>query len=285
MIVIQKRLLPAMIVAAISTPLLAADDLPQVPGTETAELPACQPVVCEPAEALVEEAQEAVEEAPKLWSGEVVASYVNLSGNTEETTTSGSIDLVRENAGWKYAAHLDGHGSETNGVHTAEKYFAYNRLQYSYSEKNYVFGHITYDKDRFGGFDYQASATVGAGRYLLADVETMEWDIEAGVGYRRSELDDNSYPDDYGSEDEGEGIVRLASLYKWQLSDTAEFSQLLGTEAGSDNTISKSETALTADIIGALAMKLYYKVKYTEEVPADTDHADTETGVGLSYSF
>ena len=53
-------------------------------------------------------AEAAAEKPPKLWSGEIDGSYVNLSGNTEETTTSGSIKLTRERDVWKYIVYADG---------------------------------------------------------------------------------------------------------------------------------------------------------------------------------
>ncbi len=108
----------------------------------------------------------------------------------------------------------------------------------------------------------------------------MEWDVEVGPGYRYSKFDEDSDEDD--SEDL---ILRLGTEYAWQITDTTSFTQSINVEAGEDNTISKSITALKTQIIGAFSLKLSYTIKYTEEVPMSTEHADQETAVTLAYSF
>jgi len=108
----------------------------------------------------------------------------------------------------------------------------------------------------------------------------MQWDVEVGPGYRKSKIDAGLEGDD--SE---ELIVRLSSHYSWAVSDNASFSQTVNVESGKDNTITRSVTALSTGVVGAWSLKLSYTVKYTETVPVDTQHADTETAVTLVYSF
>ncbi len=215
----------------------------------------------------------------KVWSGDVEFGYVDTSGNTEETTIKSHAEVNREQNKWRYKVLYDSLNSKANDERSAEKYFLSNRLAYQYTDHDYIFGYASYDDDRFSGFDYQATASAGYGRRLIND-EIMQWDIEIGPGYRYSKVDDNST-----AEDSEEAILRLSSNYLWDFSDTASFSQAVNVEAGDDNTISKSVTALKVQVIGALALKLSYTIKYTEEVPAATKHADTETAVTLAYSF
>ena len=225
------------------------------------------------------QADEVASQGPKLWSGSVDASYLNLSGNTEETTTSGAVDLIRKKDQWENVIHAEGLSSKKDDERTAEKYYVFDKLSYKFSEKSYYFGMISYTDDHFSGYDYQATATLGLGRNLLSS-DTMVWDAEAGIGYRQSKLDD-----DVAGDDESETIVRAATTFTWKLSDTTDFKQYLATEVGDENTISYSETAFKIKMIGQLSVKLSYKVKYTEEVPIDTKHADKETLVSLSYAF
>lgn len=221
-------------------------------------------------------------ELAKIWSGDMEAGYVSTSGNTEETSVKGRLDVNRETAEWRYNVHFDSLNNESDGERTAEKYFASNRLGYQFDERNYVFGYASYDEDHFSGFDFQATVSAGYGRRLL-NTETMQWDLEVGPGYRFSKVDAEGTPED-GDESE-EAILRVFSKYEWSFTETSKFSQELSSEAGDDNTISKSITALQVRVIGALALKLSYTVKYTEEVPSDKEHADTETAVTLLYSF
>lgn len=219
------------------------------------------------------------EEELKIWSGDVDFGYTNLTGNTEETTTSGKVHVLRESAPWKYVAHFETLYSESNDEKSAERWGAFTRLEYNFTEKNYVFGRISYDEDKFSGYDSQSTATTGLG-WNLIDSEEMDWDFETGVGYRSAKVEDPLL-----AEDEEETIVRLSTLFSWQFSPTASFVQLLSTEIGEENTISLSESALKVQVIGQLSLKVSYIVKHTEEVPVDTEDTDTETIVSVTYSF
>ncbi|WOH36188.1 DUF481 domain-containing protein [Thalassotalea fonticola] len=219
------------------------------------------------------------EEEVKIWSGDVDFGYTNLTGNTEETTTSGKVHVLRESAPWKYVAHFETLYSESNDEKSAERWGAFTRLEYNFTEKNYVFGRISYDEDKFSGYDSQSTATAGLG-WNLIESEDMDWDFETGVGYRSAKVEDPLV-----AEDEEETIVRLSTLFSWKFSPTASFVQLLSTEIGEENTISLSESALKVQVIGQLSLKLSYIVKHTEEVPVDTEDTDTETVVSVTYSF
>ncbi|KGJ89253.1 DUF481 domain-containing protein [Thalassotalea sp. ND16A] len=222
-------------------------------------------------------AAEAVDQ-PKIWSGDVEFGYTNLSGNTEESTTVGKFNLLRESAPWKFAAHVEGLASEKDEERTAEKYSAFTRLEYNFTAKNYVFGRVSYEEDKFNGYENQYTATSGLG-WNVYDLDTFDWDLEGGVGYRAGKLEDPLL------EDEEETIVRLSTLVDWKFSETGTFTQLLSTEIGDENTISYSKTAIKVQVIGQVSLKLSYNIKYTEEVPDGTEHADKETVVSVTYSF
>lgn len=222
---------------------------------------------------------EDVEEDFKLWTGEIEFGYVDTSGNTEETTVKSKADISRERDAWRFNIFYDSLNAKSDGERTAEKYFYSNRLAYAYSEHNYSFVYASYDDDRFSGFDYQATVALGYGRRIYNKPD-LKWDIEVGPGYRYNKYDDTSTEDDTD-----ELIIRAYTKFEWEMTDSSTFTQVLSTEAGDENTVSKSITALKTKINGSLSLKVSYTIKYTEEVPADKKHADTETAVTLSYSF
>ena len=84
---------------------------------------------------------------------------------------------------------------------------------------------------------------------------------------------------------QNELILRLAGRYAWQISESAKFTQELSADIGEDSTIGKSVTALQADIMSNLAMKVSFTAKHTTDVPDGVDKTDTETAVTLVYGF
>lgn len=69
------------------------------------------------------------------------------------------------------------------------------------------------------------------------------------------------------------------------MSANAVFMQSISTEIGSDSTISRSESALSSDIVGNLAMKLALNIKHQSEVPVGNEKTDTETSMTIVYKF
>jgi putative salt-induced outer membrane protein len=209
-------------------------------------------------------------------SGKVALGYLATSGNSDSENLSLGFNGDYYADIWHH--NLTGRSvkASTSGVTTAEAYGLSWQSDRELGEKSYLFGRAAWDKDKFSGYDQQIREVVGYGRHLI-DSERHELNGEAGAGLRQSDLRDGT------SEDET--IARLSMDYSFQLSDTAEFEQLIGVESGSDNTYTESITRLTADVWTNLAVVLSYTIKRNSDVPIGTVKKDTFTAVSLEYSF
>lgn len=215
------------------------------------------------------------EEADKSWSGTVELGAVFTSGNTEEENTKLRIDAVRAGELWQHTFHVDGLRSSRDDELTAHRVYASYQLDRKLNGDS-LFGRFAYEDDRFSGFDYQADLTGGYSKELFAR-ETLKLNGDAGIGVRHSRLDTG--------ERDNELIFRLAGDLHWQISENAVFEQKLSTEIGQESTISRSQTSVTSNIIGSLAMKLAYYVRHQSDVPINKEKTDTEASVTLVYKF
>ena len=218
----------------------------------------------------------AAQDGGAVWSGEAELGIVATEGNTETQTINAKAKAVNERDKWKHQASVDALNTEDNDTTTAERYTLTGKTSYKLSVRDYLFGIVTYEDDRFSGYDWRASEAVGYGRRVIAQ-EDLELDLEAGVGARQSKLDNGT--------EEDEGLIRLYGLLAWDVSDTSKFTQELSSEIGEDTTISKSVTGLKSQINGSLAMKLTYSVKHVSDVPPGIEKVDRKTAVTLVYSF
>jgi len=150
------------------------------------------------------------------------------------------------------------------------------KAEYPYPGDHYMFGNLRYEDDRFSGYDYQLSESIGYGLRFV-DRDTLRMDLEVGLGGRQIRTE--------GGVSDSEAILRGAGRLAWTLSETAVFSEDLLIESGSDNTFSESVSALKLKINGNLAMKLSLTVRHSSQVPADTEATDTVTSVNLVYDF
>lgn len=210
------------------------------------------------------------------WKGEGEFGYVATSGNTDTTNLKARLGLVNERDMWRHSALLEALNTSDSEITTAERYAASWQTDYKFSEFEYIFGRLQYETDKFSGYDYRVSETLGYGRRVLHR-DDMTLDLEAGPGARQSKLDTG--------ESENEMILRLAGKYVWQITEQSRFTQELSFDIGEDATITKSVTAVQASIIGNLSMKLSYTLENVSEVPPGVKKTDTETSATLVYAF
>ena len=213
----------------------------------------------------------------KHWDGEAGLGYVATTGNTETSTFAAKLDATHEKEKWRNNLAANMLYTKSSEVKTAEKYFLSGQSNYRYATHMSLFARGSYEDDRFSGFEYQGTATVGMGYRLLADIDSMSLDLEAGGGIK-------AYQEE-GRNGETEGIARLAGKYIWDFREKSKFTQEISSEFGKSFDVYKSISSLTAQLVGNFAINLGYTVKYTTEVPAGKEKKDTETTINLVYVF
>jgi len=223
------------------------------------------------------------------WTGTGEIGFLMTGGNTDTESLNSKLTLDYAKAKWFnktafeaiYSAEEkeDEATGETDKETSAEKYLGSNKTGYNITDRTYVFLLGEYTYDLFSGYYYQAIGSVGIGHRLIkTDRQLLE--LEAGPGYRFSSIRE---PGD--GDDNEEAIARLAGLYKLKLTEKSEFQQDVTVETGKETTITKSVSAITAQIVGAMAMKASFTVRHDSSPPAGTEKTDRQTALTLVYSF
>jgi len=216
------------------------------------------------------------EEAASPWAGKAVLGYLATSGNTDNSTLNAGFEVSYSGGDWIHWFGAKAINATEDDATTSEAYEAGWKSERNFAEHNYLFGQLDWRKDRFSGYETQFSQTVGYGRRLI-DKEAHKLNVEIGGGARQSELADGT--------DESETIARLGLNYAWQISETAAFTQKFKVEAGNANTYSESVTALSAKLVGSLALVASYTVKNNSDVSPPIEKTDTYTALSLEYVF
>ena len=217
------------------------------------------------------------EEAPKsLWKASAELGFVTTSGNTETETLNAKASASTDREQWRHKGEVTALKSSDAVNTTAEKYTLMVQSDYKLEGKNFLFGVVTYDDDKFSGYDYRVTEAIGYGRRVIEETD-MTLDLEIGPGARQSKLD--------SGETDSEGLIRAAAIYNWTISKTSKFGEALTVEAGEDVTVTKSVTSLSSQIEGNLSMKVTFTYKNTSEVPVGVEETDTETAITLVYNF
>ena len=214
---------------------------------------------------------------PQNWESEIELGIVTTRGNTDTQNINGKASVVNKRKNWTHTGKLEVLNNANSDTTTAERYFVSGKTAHNIDDRSYEFGLLTYESDRFSGYDYRATATIGYGYTVLkSDIQTL--DLEIGAGIRESKLEDTGETND-------EGLLRGAGVYSRKLSDHATLSEELTVEAGEDSTITKSITGLKSQVAGNLATKITLTVEHTSDVPDTVKHTDIETAVTLVFSL
>ena len=217
------------------------------------------------------------EDAPKsLWKASAELGFVTTSGNTETETLNAKAIASTDREKWRHKGQMTALKSSDAVNTTAQKYTLMGKSDYKLEGKNFLFGVVTYEDDKFSGYDYRITEAIGYGRRVIEETN-MTLDLEIGPGSRQSKLD--------SGESDSEAMLRVAANYAWTISKTSKFSEALTVEAGEDVTVTKSVTSLASQIEGNLSMKITFTYKNTSEVPVGLDETDTETAITLVYNF
>ena len=213
---------------------------------------------------------------PDPWMAKATLGYLATSGNTESSSLNTGFAVAYADGRWEHALEGSAIRSSEDEQTTAEAYALGWKSEYNWTDHDYLFGRLDWRRDRFSGYDRQVSETIGYGRRLI-DTGTHVLNAEIGGGARQSELADGS--------SESDAILRAGLDYLWQLSETAQFTQVLAVESGSDNTFLESVTAVKASLATRLALVASYTIKNNSSVPAATENSDRFTALSLEYLF
>lgn len=213
------------------------------------------------------------------WEMSLSLGFVNTTGNTKTRTYNGEFRTTWHTTDWTHNFKLRGLGSYEEGDTRAERYLLDEKSDYNLNDDQYLFVRGSYLKDRFGGFDYQASIGSGYGRDLL---ENPGFSLQgfSGLGYRfKQEVNGVK-----GGR-EGEVVLTLGEELDWDITESASVYQELNSEIGSELTVTTFEVGLETNIIGGVATKIAFQARNNSDVPEGREKTDTQTSVSLVYSF
>ncbi len=202
------------------------------------------------------------------WNGEAELGFVKTTGNTETETFVLKARVINNRDKWKHTVRGEAlRNAEGDDIVTAERYFFSGKSQYTFRNRSYVFGLVTYDDDRFSGFDYVVTGILGYGRVVM-ERETLKLNLEVGAGGRQSEPEIG--------DTNNEAVGRIAGDFEWKISKSAIFTQELSSDIGEDKTISRSLSALSTKINSYLSSRIAYQIRHTSRVPPGVEKKDTE---------
>jgi putative salt-induced outer membrane protein YdiY len=230
---------------------------------------------------------------PLTMSAELGALY--KTGNTKSADIKTGFDVEYNEGLWRSTLEFDllikkTENTDKNGVDqfdtSDQKWTIESKTNYTLDEtsKNYIYGDISYEDNRFSGFENQSSISTGWGREWFKNKKSSLF-ADIGPGYKRDVI---KATDTVESETQSAFIIQAQALYTRQINEHVKFKQLLSAKYApgeGDNSKYKAETSITTKLIESLALKFSFIIDHNTEVDEDAERTDTQTAITIVYSF
>jgi len=212
------------------------------------------------------------------WSGSGDLGYNSVSGNSESDSLAAALSANYDTLGdWLFMGEFDTYSASQDEETTAKTYSFKLQSDYKISESSFAFGNVRYLDDRFSGYGYQASSSIGLGKTFFDDGISL-FRAQTGVGYRKNKLLG-------GMGEESESIWTTRASYNRALTESTRFESRVLTESGAENTYVEGNVALGVLMTDNLGIKLSYLIKHNSDVPVGTENTDKYITVSLNYLF
>lgn len=223
----------------------------------------------------------AAQDAPaKKWKGTGEFSFVSANGNSKAQTTSAK-------GGFNYlftslmALEMEGGGlgSRSQGLVTAEQYYAGEKITRKVDDKNYVFEKYRWDRNRFAKIAHRHDLSAGVGRELWKTPKDLLV-AELAPGYINEER--------IMEERKSYGSARFYAKYTRELAAGSRFSQdaeWIQSLADKRDKLVSTETSLSAALNSKLALKNSFVWKHNGRPPQGARKDDTIVAVALVATF
>ncbi|MEL0628555.1 DUF481 domain-containing protein [Psychromonas aquatilis] len=225
-------------------------------------------------------------EGDATFGGEAELGATLTTGNTETSSIKGRLALKHELGNWENSYTFAGlyqraTEDDVDSV-TAKRYAADLQGNYQLDDLSYLFVTTNYEVDEFSGYDFSSTSAAGYGHRFI-DNETMSLNAEIGPGYIYQEYDDENKAL-LNETHESSAVAHMVVDFQSLVGESAKFQQKFIADWGSKLDAS-SETSLSANIVGSLAMKFAVVVSYNSDPLEGIKSTDTETNLTLLYGF
>lgn len=225
------------------------------------------------------------DDAPETFEGEVSLNGSKSTGNADTTDVGAAVKLKWRAMDWRHRFSASGDYAEQNGEDTRSRYRLAYQIDRDFSERIYAYASTDYFSDDFGPYKFGFFAGGGMG-YRAALPPPLQWDVQAGPGYRRQKTREPiDVPPGDPSRIESEIALRAASELSWDINDNVDAYNNTEVVSSSSNTFLTNEVGVTADLFGGLALRTSFRVEHNTDVAVDREKTDTITRLGVVYAI
>ena len=224
------------------------------------------------------------------WSCTLRLGVTGTRGNADQITYTAFFSLTREDEYTLSQVSYDGTFGRAGGVDNTNRHLGTANVNVYVSKRFYltpITGQLLYD--RFQNTRFRATPAAGFGHHLV-DIDRLEWDVEAGLGYQF--LRYLSTPEDVDNP-QSDGFVLLRTLGTIDITDDVKFTfdwrtNLVFTTIGNTNHVGTGTFSFEITEIFSIDVSFLY-LRTEDPAPREDDTIpvknDYQVVVGLALEI
>ena len=210
------------------------------------------------------------------WKGQGEVGAADSTGNTRSTSVALGLNYARNGLFWDHTLTATVDYARDNGVESKSRYFASYAGHYNVTRRFYTLGLLSWEKDRFAGFDRRFSESIGLG-YSVLKTPKASLALEAGPALRQTNYVTGNIENQFAG--------RTSVNFRWEITPKLTFSEIASFYTETSDSTATSDTGLTAGLIGSLSVRLSYHLQYESSPPPGLAKTDATTRLTLVYDF
>jgi putative salt-induced outer membrane protein len=219
---------------------------------------------------------EAIEEEGS-WNGTFVLGATVRTGNTDNAGATSELTVAYDEGPWRHRGEASVDYLRNRTQTQEQAFLGQYEAQRELTARDFIYGLARYEDDRFSGFDYEFTSSVGLGRRLVQE-PGHEWTVTLGPSLRLAQPSD--------SDDQNRAVGgRFTNLLSWELSDTAKLENETEALVDTERVRVDNDVVLKVRIIDQLSGQISFGFVYRSDTPEDAEHTDTTTRAAVVYDF
>ena len=223
-----------------------------------------------------------VQQSP--WQGEFNIGYRAIAGNTEAQTFHTQLSGEYATPLYRHRGDIRYFWKEEDNEEIQKRRLFDWQSAIKIHPRHYLFMNTHIVEDRYGSYFTDLSFALGWGYQMVQD-NAHYWEIELGPAYRhqRPNLDEIDEDDRVQKTTINEIILRVGTLWTWDILDTITLESRITALTGQSNTTLEAELSMNYDISEHIGLKLGYEHRYHQWVPSTLRPWDSFTTLNVRF--
>jgi putative salt-induced outer membrane protein len=210
------------------------------------------------------------------WTGKGELGGSISTGNSDDQGVAAALAFDKVTPQWGHDLNISVDHKREDGKTTKDRYFGAYSIHRNFTPRFYAVGVLWAERDRFAGYNFRTSESLGLG-YRLLDRPGLKLRVEGAPALRQSEYLSTGY--------ETTVAARLAGYLTWKPARRLEFGQSLVTYLDSKNPTLLAASSVTTRLEGRFSARASYELRHEEDPPAEREHTDSTTRLTLVFNF